>query len=355
MSTPSAAPATAPSGAPEQLETAHDALREPQHDPVGFFLRGRVDGWVRFTAWASLVANMLLILTGGLVRLTGSGLGCPTWPTCTDASWTSTPEMGLHGVIEFGNRLLTFVLMLVAVAAFLAVIRMRRRHRSLFVLTLLLGLGIPLQAGVGGITVLTGLNPWIVGIHFMISGGMITLAAVLVNRTRRLGIERVAQAELAGQAPAQRGRIRLLTGALAGLAVVIVYLGTLVTGTGPHSGDSGEVVRHTFDAVSITRLHAVPVYLVILVLVACFVLGRRTWPMAVRRALQLVALVVVLQGLIGYYQYFNGLPILVVTLHLLGSSLFIAATASAVEKSFHLTGEPAVLAPTERERGRVSL
>lgn len=351
MSTPSAAPAPAPSGAPEQRESAS----ELQHEPLGFFLRGRVDGWVRFTAWASLLANMLLILTGGLVRLTGSGLGCPTWPTCTDASWTSTPEMGLHGVIEFGNRLLTFVLMLVAVAAFLAVVRMIRRHPSLFVLTLLLGLGIPLQAVVGGITVLTGLNPWIVGIHFMISGGMITLAAVLVNRTRRLGLERIAQAELAGQAPAQRRTIRLLTGALAALAVVIVYLGTLVTGTGPHSGDSGEVVRHTFDAVGITRLHAVPVYLVILVLVACFVLGRRAWPMAVRRSLLLVATVVVLQGLIGYYQYFNGLPILVVTLHLVGSSLFIAATASAVEKSYHVTGEAPVLAPTEREHGRVSL
>lgn len=349
MSTPSAAPA--PSGTSDELTTG----LEPRHEPIGFFLRGRVDGWVRFTAWASLLANMLLIVTGGLVRLTGSGLGCPTWPTCTDASWTSTPEMGLHGVIEFGNRLLTFVLMIVAVAAFLAVVRMIGRHPSLFVLTLLLGLGIPLQAVVGGITVLTGLNPWVVGIHFMISAVMISLAAVLVNRTRRLGLERVAQAELPGQAPAQRGRIRLLTGALAVLAVVIVYLGTLVTGTGPHSGDSGEVVRHTFDAVVISRAHAVPVYLVILVLVACFVLGRRTWPMALRRALQLVAFMVILQGLIGYYQYLNGLPILVVMLHLLGSSLFIATTASAVEKAFHVTAEAPVLTQAEREHGRVTV
>ena len=105
---------------------------------TGFFLRGEVDGWVRFTAWASLAANMLLILTGGLVRLTGSGLGCPTWPRCTDESWTNTSEMGIHGFIEFGNRTLTGVLMIVAVLAFLAVVRMARRHASLFVLTLLL-------------------------------------------------------------------------------------------------------------------------------------------------------------------------------------------------------------------------
>ncbi|WP_342453324.1 COX15/CtaA family protein, partial [Kocuria subflava] len=87
-----------------------------------FLFRTQVDGWVRATAWASLLANSLLILTGGLVRLTGSGLGCPTWPRCTDDSWTSTAAMGIHGAIEFGNRLLTFVLTLVAIAAFLAVI-----------------------------------------------------------------------------------------------------------------------------------------------------------------------------------------------------------------------------------------
>ncbi|WP_144792410.1 heme A synthase [Kocuria palustris] len=354
MSTPPSAPAPAPSDHRDGREEAA-AVEAARREPVGFVLRGEVDGWVRFTAWASLVANMLLILTGGLVRLTGSGLGCPTWPMCTEESWTSTPEMGLHGIIEFGNRTLTGVLMIVAVLAFLAVVRMAGRHTSLFVLTLLLGLGIPLQAVVGGITVLTGLNPWVVGIHFVISSVMIALAAMLVNKTRRLSLEHVARAELRGQAPEQRGRIRLLAGALGVLAALIVYVGTLVTGTGPHAGDAGEVVRHTFDAVAITRLHAVPVYLVVALVLLGLLLGRRSWPMAVRRSLQLVGMVVILQALIGFYQYFNGLPILVVALHLIGSAIFVAVVAMAVEKAFHVTSETPVRAESELRDGPVTV
>lgn len=353
MSTPSAPSAPATTG-PRDTE---EGLKRPvaPREPVGLLLRGEVDGWVRFTAWASLAANMLLILTGGLVRLTGSGLGCPTWPRCTDESWTSTPEMGLHGIIEFGNRLLTGVLMVVAVLAFLAVVRMWRTHRPLFVLTLLLGLGIPVQAVVGGITVHTGLNPWIVGIHFMLSSAMIALSAMLVNQARRRSLEHVAQAELTGQAPQQRGAIRGLLVAIAGLAVLTLYLGTLVTGTGPHSGDSGEVVRHTFDATLIARLHAVPVYLVVILILLALYLGRSAWPTAVRRSLQLVGLVVVFQALIGFYQFFNGLPILVVALHLVGSAVFTAAVAMAVEKAFHVTAPAPVLSPSEQLRGPATL
>jgi cytochrome c oxidase assembly protein subunit 15 len=122
-----------------------------------------VDRRVRFIAWASFVCQVLLIGTGGAVRLTGSGLGCPTWPRCTADSFVSTPEMGVHGVIEFGNRLLTFVLTLVVILAFLFVLRMRAVRRDFFWLTLVQGLSIPFQAVLGGITVLTGLNPSIVG------------------------------------------------------------------------------------------------------------------------------------------------------------------------------------------------
>lgn len=355
MSTPSSAPTASDLGDDLRQGTGPDPESRGDREPIAFFLRGEVDAWVRFTAWASLAANMLLILTGGLVRLTASGLGCPTWPRCTDESWTNTSEMGLHGIIEFGNRTLTGVLMIVAVLTFLAVVRMIRTHPSLFVLSLLLGLGIPVQAVVGGITVLTGLNPWVVGIHFVISSVMIALAAMLVNRSRRLGLERVARAELAGQAPEQSGRIRALHGGLAVLAALSVYLGTLVTGTGPHAGDAGDVVRHTFDALIITRLHALPAYAVVaLVLVGLFT-GRRTWPMAVRRSLQLVGLVVILQALIGFYQFFNGLPVLVVALHLIGSALFVAVVAMAVEKAFHITSEAPVLTEAERRGGSVAV
>jgi cytochrome c oxidase assembly protein subunit 15 len=141
-----------------------------------------VDSRVRFIAWASLVCQVLLIGTGGAVRLTGSGLGCPTWPRCTDDSFVSTPEMGVHGVIEFGNRLLTFVLTLVVILAFLAVLRIRKVRPELFRITLVQGLSIPFQAVLGGITVLTGLNPYIVGAHFVVSVVLVALTTVLVYR-----------------------------------------------------------------------------------------------------------------------------------------------------------------------------
>ncbi len=303
----------------------------------------RITPWVRWLAVASLVANALLILTGGLVRLTGSGLGCPTWPRCTDASWTNTPEMGMHGVIEFGNRLLTFLLAAVAVLTFLAVLRLRRQHRDQFRMALLLGLGIPLQAVVGGITVLSGLNPWLVGIHYLISGAMIALAAVLVNRTRRYSLPAVRDAERPGQVYGHRRTIRVLMTALAVLSALILYLGTLVTGTGPHAGDDTSV-RHTFDAYLITRAHAVPVYLIVAAVLLGLVLARRhRWPVPVASGLNVLMAVLVLQALIGYYQYFNGVPVVAVALHLVGSAVLVWAAARTVEKGFAVTRTPDVV------------
>ena len=116
------------------------------------WLPARVDRRVIAAAWATLVVQVGIVGTGGLVRLTGSGLGCPTWPRCTDESFVNTPEMGIHGVIEFGNRLLTFVLVVVAILTFLFVVRMRRERRDLFWLALVIGLYVPLQAIIGGIT-----------------------------------------------------------------------------------------------------------------------------------------------------------------------------------------------------------
>lgn len=326
--------------------TSSERFPRPTENPniwqrvSALFMRTQVDGWVRITAWASLLANSLLILTGGLVRLTGSGLGCPTWPQCTEDSWTSTAAMGIHGAIEFGNRLLTFGLALVAVLAFLAVLKMRDHRRDLFGLTLVLGLGIVVQAVVGGITVRTGLNPWVVGIHFMISAVMIFLATVYVNRTRRYSLPDVAIREAPGQAQNLSGVVRGSALLLALLTFAIVYLGTLVTGTGPHSGDSGEVVRHTFDAVVITRMHVIPVYAITALIALALLVGRTSWPRPVWKTYALVGCVVVFQALIGFYQYFNGLPVLVVTAHLVGSALLIATVASTVEKSFALTTAP---------------
>lgn len=339
-SAPTNASSTPQQGSPTSPEPGPDGWKATKERLRAFFLRTEVDGWVRFTAWGSLVANCLLILTGGLVRLTGSGLGCPTWPRCTEASWTSTTEMGIHGAIEFGNRLLTFVLAAVAIAAFLAVWRMRGQRQDFFFLTLILGLGIPLQAIVGGITVLTGLNPWIVGIHFMISAVMIYLAAIYVNRVRRASLSRVARLEAPGQVPEAKNVMRTSAVLLAGLTLVVVYLGTLVTGTGPHSGDSGDVVRHTFDAINITRAHVLPVYLVLALIAVSLVIGRTRWPRPVWNSYALVGAVVIFQGMVGFYQYFNGLPMVAVTLHLVGSALMVATVAFAVERAFAVTADP---------------
>lgn len=314
-------------------------------DRLGRLARTEPDGWVRATAWASVAVNVLLILTGGLVRLTGSGLGCPTWPRCTEDSWTATREMGLHGAIEFGNRTLTGLVGLVALLAFVAVWRMRGRHRDLFVLTLALGIGVIVQALVGGITVRTGLNPWVVGIHFVISAVMIALAMVLVCRARRLSLPEVAHLERPGQVsgPAARS-LRILAVAVGVLGFLVVYVGTLVTGTGPHAGDDGEVARHAFDPYWVTRFHTAPAYLLLASAVGGLLLGAKDrWPAALRRVYALLVVVVLVQGAIGYFQFFTGLPVAAVALHLVGAAVLTAVVAVVVDRSFAVS---APLSPT---------
>ncbi|MFK5583520.1 COX15/CtaA family protein [Serinicoccus sp. LYQ131] len=316
-------------------------MRDRRAAVVGTLLPRVPGAWLRALAWASMLANALLVLTGGLVRLTGSGLGCPTWPRCTDASWTNTPEMGIHGYIEFGNRLLTFVLAAVAVLTFLAAVRLRDRHRDLFTITLVMGLGIPVQAVLGGITVRTGLNPWVVGIHFMVSSVLIALGAILVNRSRRASLAAVAHSERPGQVGAARGTVRALGALLAVSAFLVVYLGTLVTGTGPHSGDSGEVARHTFDAYLVTRAHVVPVYLLVIGTVVALGLAVRTpWPRPVRVLLGVLLGLLLVQGAVGYYQYFTGLPVVAVAVHLVGAAALSAVTAMTVEKMYAVSAAP---------------
>lgn len=310
---------------------------------IGSFLMPReVNRWVRVMAWASLIANGLLIVTGGAVRLTGSGLGCPTWPRCTAESWTNTPEMGVHGMIEFGNRLLTFLLAVIAILTFLAVWRLRHRFAHFMWMALALGLGIVAQAVIGGITVRTGLNPWVVGIHFILSTVLIAIAAVLVNRTRRVSLPDVAHAERPGQLTgSDRTWARALGIVIAVTGAAAIYLGTLVTGTGPHSGDAGEVLRHSFDPYLAVRAHALPVYVLVLAtmggLAAAIV---RRWPPALQRILGLLAALLVIQAGIGYYQWFNGVPIIPVAMHLAGAAALAAVIAMAAEKLYAVSAHP---------------
>jgi heme a synthase len=275
-------------------------------------------------ALANAVANGAIVVTGGAVRLTGSGLGCPTWPRCTSASFVATPELAGHGVIEFGNRLLTFVLAAVAIATVVAVWRSQRRDlRPLAALTFL---GIPAQALLGGVTVLTGLDPWTVAAHFLVSIVLIALATVLWLRSREPGV---------GQ-PLLRRPLALLVGGTAAVTAVVLVLGTLVTGSGPHSGDvddndvpTGD--RMGFDVELISQLHADAVFLLVGLTVALLVsLYATDAPGRVKRAARDLLIVQLAQGVVGYVQYFTDLPVALVLLHMLGAVLVTAYNARLV-------------------------
>ncbi|MFP5314566.1 MAG: COX15/CtaA family protein [Actinomycetes bacterium] len=302
-----------------QLSPARFAARLPR----------TVTPLVRGLALASLVSQILIVVTGGAVRLTASGLGCPEWPRCTAESMVATPEMGMHGVIEFGNRLLTFVLTAIAIAMLVSLWNLRRTRRDLFIPAVVLLAGIPAQAVVGGITVLTQLNPWVVGWHFIISMILIVVATVLVNRARLTDAETGADTE-----PRAASLLRQLLVAAAGLVAAAVLLGVVVTGSGPHAGDSG-AARNNLNPDLMTRIHAAPVYLLVLTVVLLVVAAYRLRVAPrLRVALVLLAVVVLAQGAVGYLQHFLHLPVALVALHMLGASLLTAATAHAVYVGF---------------------
>jgi cytochrome c oxidase assembly protein subunit 15 len=269
-------------------------------------------------ALANAIANGILVVTGGAVRLTGSGLGCPTWPRCTDKSLIVTRELAGHGLVEFGNRMLTFVLTIVAITTVVVVFRsVRRDLRRLAALSLL---GIPAQALLGGITVLTGLNPWTVAAHFLVSMVLVALATILWLRSREAGV---------GQ-PLLRRPFVLLTVGIAAVTAVVLVLGTVVTGSGPHSGDP-KAGRTGFDPQLVSQLHADVVFLLVGLTVALLVaLYATDAPDRVRRAARDLVIVQLAQGLIGYVQYFTDLPIALVLVHMLGAVLITAFTARLV-------------------------
>jgi cytochrome c oxidase assembly protein subunit 15 len=263
--------------------------------------------------WAvvSLIMNIVIVVTGGLVRLTGSGLGCPTWPGCTAESYVSHPQLGIHGAIEFGNRLLTLVLVAAAVLTFVSALLYKENGRprpDLRWLTGGLALGIPLQGVIGGIAVLTQLNPYVVGLHFLLSMVLIALAVWLVRKTWHL-------------APAGASRPSVIATRVAFVLLwLAVWLGTLVTGSGPHAGDEN-APRNALDGMLLTRLHTSVVYATVAASVICFVLLRS-------RAVLLLLLVELVQVGIGMAQYQTGLPIWLVAMHLLGASLAIATVTN---------------------------
>jgi cytochrome c oxidase assembly protein subunit 15 len=265
--------------------------------------------WLRPLAWATLVANTVLVVTGGAVRLTGSGLGCPTWPRCTETSFTPHGELDLHEAIEFGNRMLTFVLVAIALATFLAAWGSQRRDIRL--LAFVLALGIPAQAMIGGLTVLTGLNPWVVSFHLLCSLAIIGVSVLFLHR-------------LSYPAPTQvvRGPALTLAWLTFAGAWVVLYLGTVVTGSGPHAGDE-DAERNGLDPLQVSQLHADSVFLFLGLLIGLFFTARTVG--LPTRPLSVLLAVVLAQGTIGFVQYFTDLPVILVGLHLLGAALVSAA------------------------------
>jgi cytochrome c oxidase assembly protein subunit 15 len=266
--------------------------------------------WVRPLAWATLVANVVLVVTGGAVRLTGSGLGCPTWPRCTDESFRPHGELDLHEAIEFGNRSLTFLLVAIAIATF--VVMWRTGRRDLRAMALIVALGIPAQAVIGGITVLTDLNPWVVSFHLLCSLAIIGVAVRLL---------------LSVDAPlpiAHRGPPVALAWATFEAAWAVLYVGTVVTGSGPHAGDA-DTERNGLSPLQMSQLHADLVFLFVgLTLGLLFTLVAVGADRPARQAVAVLLGVELAQGSVGFVQYVTDLPVVLVGFHMLGAAVISA-------------------------------
>ena len=269
-------------------------------------IKGRI-----FTLLVFLQAS--LIVTGGAVRLTGSGLGCPTWPQCTPGSYTPVPHQAegqLHAWIEFGNRLLTFLLFFTALAALVLTFKLTKnqiKNQKVRLLALLQLLGIFGQAILGGITVLTDLNPIPVAGHYLLSIALV--AGALSLRFHIIGIN----------LPEVKYPLTALIRLQLILTIAVLIIGTIVTGSGPHAGDE-KAKRFGFNPQIVSWFHADLVIALVAITGVVWILSRETKGILYARN-KFFILVILIQGLIGYFQYFTGLPELTVGLHLLGSTI----------------------------------
>jgi len=292
----------------------------------------RVDRRVVVAAWLSFVAEVVIIATGGAVRLTGSGLGCPTWPTCTPESLVPTGDLTYHAAIEFGNRMMSGVVGILGLVVLLLVWRFRQRRRDLFVLAWIVVLGVVAQAVVGGVTVRTGLNPFIVGFHYVSSLLLVCVTAAFLVRMRTEAGPRVRAVPL---------WFAILVHVTTVVLAITIVFGILTTGAGPHSGDDAVLRRNGFDATLLEHVHAWPGYalfaLTLALVVAAWIL--RLPP---RRWLTALLVVELVQIAVGLYQARNGLPELAVGVHMVLAALTAAAMTAVV---LHLK-EPREPAPT---------
>lgn len=270
---------------------------------------------VRGLSIANITAQIGIIVTGGAVRLTSSGLGCSSWPQCEPGEFSPTfhDAATIHPFIEFGNRVLTGVLLVIAVLLAVAVWRARPRLKWWGIVP---GIGVLAQAVLGGIVVIFDLDPVLVGVHMLISAALVWFSVYLALRVR--------------SAPRRDGHpITWLRRIFGLLLIAVVVMGVLTTGAGPHSGDAHANDRLSLDPALLARGHAVTVWLFIAVMVIIIMrvskdrsVGERD---EVRKAWVVLVMITLLQGIIGYTQYFTGLPEVLVGLHMFGIGLLVAA------------------------------
>lgn len=258
----------------------------------------------KFAVWASLASQMLIVVTGAIVRLTGSGLGCPTWPKCTQDSLTTVPEQGLHGVIEFANRLLTFLLAAIAIWALVLFWKTAERKLAIALLAGVVG-----QALLGGLTVLTGLNSWIVGAHYFVSAILIWIAAKFVWRFHSPTVAQASSASV------------LISWLVVLFGTLSIIAGVIVTGAGPHAGDA-ETPRNGLELELWQHFHSYPGYITLGLVVVQLALVRENRFLLRLNLGLLVALTA--QAIIGVAQSRLGVPAELVALHVLGSTILIA-------------------------------
>ncbi|MEU6511716.1 COX15/CtaA family protein [Streptomyces sp. NPDC046942] len=298
---------------------------------------------VQRAALAALVMSVVIVVTGGAVRLTGSGLGCPTWPECTDGSLTPTTALSYHSAIEFGNRMLTYVLCAAVGWAIIAARSEKPYRRSLTRLGwaqfwLVMG-----NAVLGGIVVLVGLNPYTVAAHFLLATALTAVAVLMWQRTREGD---GAPRPLVGKA------VQQLVWFLVTASVLLIGAGTVVTGAGPHAGDSSDVKRIPIDWETVAKLHAVLAWIVVTLTFALwFVLKAVDSPKGPLDRTRELFIVLLAQGGIGYIQYFTHLPEALVAVHMLGSCvMWIGVLRVLLSLRERLGVEATVAAPTVGDR-----
>ncbi|MCC8481025.1 cytochrome B [Streptomyces sp. CS149] len=277
---------------------------------------------VKRAALSAVLMSVFIIITGGAVRLTGSGLGCDTWPKCTDDSLFATPEQGLHGAIEFGNRMLAYVLSAAVGWAIIAVSSMKPRRRKLTRLAWSQFWIVLANAVLGGITVWAGLNPWTVAGHFLLANVLLAIAVITWVRIDE------------GDGPPRPRTplpVRRLSWAILATTVVLIVLGTSVTGSGKHAGDSSDVPRMPWDWSAAAHVHAIAAWVVCALAIAMWLALRVVdAPADTRARARDLLLVLLAQGAIGYVQYFSDVPEILVGIHMFGSAILLIAVVRLV-------------------------